>query len=235
MSLRALTLIALLFTSAGLITFVHAEEQPGLPDIQHGAVIAAQGTATGAPACAQCHAFNGASDGTGAFPRIAGQSVYYLSGQLRDYVTGVRVNAIMTPIAKALSVRDIEDVSAYYARLDPPFLPLKAPDATLVKTGEELAKVGSATRGIQSCGNCHGPGGIGEPPAIPYLAGQYGHYIAFTLRMWQRGYRNNSPDAMAVVAKKLSEQEIAAVAAYYQQVQSPIEVAVEPSKAGASE
>jgi len=44
------------------------------PDIQHGAVIAAQGTAAGAPACAQCHAYNGVSDASGAFPRIAGQS-----------------------------------------------------------------------------------------------------------------------------------------------------------------
>ena len=29
---------------------------------------------SGAPACAQCHAFSGGSDGSGAFPRIAGQS-----------------------------------------------------------------------------------------------------------------------------------------------------------------
>jgi len=33
----------------------------GKHDRERGAVIAAQGTAAGAPACAQCHAFNGAS------------------------------------------------------------------------------------------------------------------------------------------------------------------------------
>ena len=49
------------------------------PDIQHGAVIAAQGTVAGAPACAQCHAYNGVSDASGAFPRIAGQSRSYLA------------------------------------------------------------------------------------------------------------------------------------------------------------
>ena len=54
----------------------------------------------GAPACAQCHAFNGGSDGSGAFPRIAGQSAYYLGKQLRDFTSGVRANAIMSPIAK---------------------------------------------------------------------------------------------------------------------------------------
>jgi quinohemoprotein ethanol dehydrogenase len=49
------------------------------PDANRGAVVAAQGTPSGAPACAQCHAFSGGSDGSGAFPRIAGQSVTYLS------------------------------------------------------------------------------------------------------------------------------------------------------------
>jgi cytochrome c553 len=59
----------------------------------------------------------------------------------------------------------------------------------------------------------------------PYLAGQYATYITFTLREWQRGYRKNNPDQMAVVAKKLSAQEIAAVAAYYQQSGSPLKLA----------
>jgi cytochrome c553 len=59
----------------------------------------------------------------------------------------------------------------------------------------------------------------------PYLAGQYATYITFTLQEWQRGYRKNNPDQMAVVAKKLSAQEIAAVAAYYQQSGSPLKVA----------
>jgi cytochrome c553 len=189
-----------------------------VPDPKRGAVIAAQGTRAGAPGCAQCHAFNGASDGSGAFPRIAGQSAYYLAKQLHDFSSNVRVNAIMSPIAKALMPGDIADLAAYYAALDPPFLPLPDPAPALSKLGEPLARVGSAARGIQACDNCHGPGGAGEPPAIPYLAGQYAPYIALEMRMWQRGFRKSSPDQMAVVAKLLNEQEIAAVAAYYQQV-----------------
>ena len=93
-----------------------------------GAVIAAQGTAAGAPPCAQCHAFNGVSDASGAFPRLAGQSAYYLAEQLRDFSSGVRASAIMSPIAKALSSEDIADVAAYYASINAPFLPLKAAD-----------------------------------------------------------------------------------------------------------
>jgi cytochrome c553 len=196
-----------------------------VPDPKRGAVIAAQGTAAGAPGCAQCHAFNGAADGTGAFPRIAGQSSHYLAAQLRDFASNVRANAVMSPIAKALTADDVADVAAYYAGLDPPFLPLSMPDPALVKAGEQLAKVGSEARGIQACDNCHGPGGAGEPPAIPYLAGQYAPYIAFQVRMWQRGYRKNSLDMMADVAKLLNDQEIAALAAYYQQVRGAAEIA----------
>jgi cytochrome c553 len=189
-------------------------------DVERGAVIAAQGIAPGAPACARCHAFNGSSDGSGAFPRIAGQPVLYLTKQLRDFISGVRASAIMTPIAKALSPDEITDVAAYYAGLNPPFPPLAAPDPTLVKRGEQLATVGDAAKRLQSCGNCHGPGGAGEPPAIPYLAGQYAHYTAFALQMWRHGFRKNSPDEMSVVAQHLDDDDIAAVAAYFQQVRS---------------
>ena len=200
------------------------------PDAKHGAAIVAQGTAAGAPPCAQCHAFNGVSDASGAFPRLAGQSAFYLAGQLRDFASGVRASALMSPIAKALSPDDIADVTAYFGGVDAPFLPLKAPDAALVMRGGELAKVGSAERRIPTCDNCHGPSGVGEPPVIPYLAGQYAHYVAFTLQMWQQGFRKNSPDAMRVIAKKLDDQEIAAVAAYYQQVRSSTPMAAQPQE-----
>jgi cytochrome c553 len=210
-----------LLAAPGAIPLVHAQNPLHQPDPSHGAMIAAQGTASGAPPCAQCHAFNGASDSSGAFPRIAGQSAYYLAKQLRDFSSGVRSNAFMSPIAKSLSADDIADVTAYYAGLDAPFLPLKTAAPELTKRGEELAKIGSAERQVQSCNNCHGPGGIGEPPAIPYLAGQYATYIAFELKMWQQGFRKSSSDSMGVVAKKLDPADISAVAAYYQQVRLP--------------
>jgi len=200
------------------------------PDLGRGAVIAAQGVAAAVPACAECHAYNGASDGSGAFPRIAGQSPSYLAKELRDYAAGVRLNAVMAPIAKALSSDDIADVTAYYASSNAPYLPLASPNPALIKRGEHLATVGDAARELQSCDSCHGPGGAGEPPAIPYLAGQYARYIAFQLTMWKRGFRNNSPDAMADVAKRLDKQEIAAVAAYFQQVDASAQASAQPTK-----
>ena len=82
-----------------------------------GAAIAAQGTAAGAPPCATCHALTGGSDGGGSFPRIAGQSAFYLSRQLRDFVSGIAPDTVMSPIARTLTADNIEDVAAYYETL----------------------------------------------------------------------------------------------------------------------
>jgi cytochrome c553 len=202
------------------IAVAYTQTEPPGPDLKRGAVIVTQGNGRGALACAQCHASNGASDGSGAFPRLAGQSSYYLSRQMRAFVSGDRANAVMSPIVEALSADEISDVSAYYAGVGAPFPPLPAADAALVQRGQELAKVGSAAKDLPACDNCHGPGGAGEPPAIPYLAGQYGSYIASELHMWQRGTRKSSPEAMGQIAKRLDDQDIAAIAAYYQQVGS---------------
>ncbi|MGO9932910.1 MAG: c-type cytochrome [Steroidobacteraceae bacterium] len=216
----------------GILCVGSAAAQPSIqqPPVARGAIIAAQGVAGRVPACAQCHAYNGASDGSGAFPRIAGQSAYYLAKELRDYASGVRENAVMAPIAKALSADDTADAAAYYAGVNAPYLPLSSADPMLIKRGKQLATIGDAAKELQSCNNCHGPGGMGEPPAIPYLAGQYEHYIAFQLTMWQRGFRNNSPDAMADIAKRLDAQDIAALAAYYQQVDASVLAATQPTK-----
>jgi len=190
-------------------------------DANQGAVIVAQGAASGAPACAQCHAFTGGSDGSGAFPRIAGQSASYLSRQLRDFSSGVRSNSIMSPIARALSSDNIEDVAAYYSGAAAQFPPLANADPQLIKQGKELAEAGNSAKGIPGCGACHGAQGTGESPTVPYLAGQYAHYTALQLQMWQRGFRRNSPTTMRLFANKLDDQEIASLAAYYQQLQAP--------------
>jgi cytochrome c553 len=198
------------------------------PDPNRGAIIVSQGTTSGAPACAQCHAFTGGSDASGAFPRIAGQSIAYLSEQLRDFTSGVRANGVMTPIAKALSPDDVADVAAYFAKVETPFPLLANADPDLVAKGEQLAEIGNGAKGVPGCSACHGKLGVGESPTVPYLAGQYAHYIAFELKMWRRGFRNNSPEAMGLLAKKLDDQEIAAIAAYYQQIGST--TAVTPPK-----
>src|SRR5262245_42528721 len=139
---------------------------------------------------------------------------------MRDFVSSNRMNAIMSPIAKALSAGDIADVAEYYANRNSQFLPLATADAAIVKKGQQLAQDGDAAKGILGCNNCHGPDGQGMPP-MPYLDGKYSQYTAFTLNSCKGVLRNNSPDLMAPISKQLGDQEIAAVAAYYQQVRRP--------------
>jgi cytochrome c553 len=71
------------------------------------------------PPCASCHGGNALE----TFPRLAGQNAAYMAARLRLLKNGIDANsdaaAVMTPIARALSDRDIEDASAYYSALAP--------------------------------------------------------------------------------------------------------------------
>jgi cytochrome c553 len=214
------TLAAAAGASIGAAWVAHAATESTIrrPDAGRGAAIATHGVAPSVPACSQCH--NTGPVGGGAFPRIAGLSSYYLAKQMHDFASGVRTNAIMTPIAKGLSPEQMADLAAYYASVAGPFPPLAIGDPTLVKRGEQLAKTGDASKNLQSCNDCHGPDGAGEPPAIPYLAGQYAQYIASQLKTWQLGSRKSSPDTMEYIAKRLDDQDVAAVAAYFQQARA---------------
>src|SRR3546814_12067246 len=112
----------------------------------------------------------------------------YMYKQLLDYASGARPNAIMSPIAKALTQAQMEDVSAYYASIEEaPYFPPPEVDGLTLQHGGRLSAVGSAEKGIQACVNCHGPAGTGMPPSFPYLAGQYANYIQLEFREWQIG------------------------------------------------
>jgi cytochrome c553 len=178
--------------------------------------IVAEGTTRGAVACARCHGFDGASDGSGAFPRLDGQSPQYLAEQLRRFASGDRQNALMQPIAKGLNGDEIEAVAQYYARLPTVALPPRAVSEQVRDLGKRVAEVGDLNVRVQACESCHGPNGEGEPfSGVPYLGGQYSHYISVQIQMFRQGYRKSQQ--MLVPAHNLSEQDITAVAAFFEQ------------------
>jgi cytochrome c553 len=108
-------------------------------------------------------------------------------------------------------------VSSYYAGVSAPFLPLGPnADAALTSRGERLATIGKPESGMPACALCHGVDGAGQTPTIPYLGGQYAHYLSFELQMWTLGFRRTSLDAMAMIAPQLDTDDIAALAAYYE-------------------
>lgn len=68
--------------------------------------------------CAACHGTNGISM-IPMYPNLAGQKEQYLVLQLKAFRDGERKNMVMAPMAAGLSDADIDDLSAYYAGLDP--------------------------------------------------------------------------------------------------------------------
>jgi cytochrome c553 len=188
-----------------------------------GAADGGQSQANKAQACFSCHGLDGAGDPAGAFPRIAGQPAYYLYKQLVDYASETRPNAIMSPIAKTLSGEDMEAVAAYYsAQTDAPALRVPPADPLTIQHGGALSAIGSAEKGIQACVNCHGPGAVGLPPTVPYLAGQHPAYVRLELQEWKARTRRNDPlGVMADIARRMSEDDISAVAAYFAHLPAP--------------
>ncbi|MEX6507187.1 cytochrome c [Jiella sp. M17.18] len=73
----------------------------------------------GLPACAQCHGPNGVGVGA-SFPKLAGQSMEYISAQLKAWQAKQRTNdplGLMANVAARLSDKDVTAVAAYYASL----------------------------------------------------------------------------------------------------------------------
>jgi cytochrome c553 len=184
-----------------------------------GAQIVAQGTKNGAVACARCHGFDGAADGSGAFPRLDGQFADYLADQLRAYASGDRKNAIMQPISKGLSDDEIKAVAQYYANARAISIAPSPQSSQLIARGEQLAKAGDSNTGVLACETCHGPNGQGLPPTVPYLAGQYSHYMSLQIQMYRQGFRKS--DLMKDIAVSLRDQDVADLAAYFEQVPRP--------------
>jgi len=181
-----------------------------------GSTIAMQGNGKGATACASCHGAHGEGNPAAGFPRLAGVSAPYIESQLALFADGQRQNPVMQPIAKALSEAERTAVGHYFSDL--PFPPPAAKDEspTPAQTGAWLAARGRWADGLPACVQCHGPGGAGVGSAFPPLAGQSAAYIAAQLHAFKSGARPGGPmNLMKVVASKLSDTDISAVADYY--------------------
>jgi cytochrome c553 len=187
-------------------------------DLMAGERIATQGAATGVPACITCHGVTGAGNTTTGFPRLGGIDASYLLAQLNAFADGTRQNSMMQPLASLLSVKDRQAVTAYFTSLPA----LKANDTASPQpsnVGAWIATRGRWEQGLPACAQCHGPGGIGVGSVFPPLAGQPASYIANQLHGWKDGIRPPGPMAlMSVVASKLSDTDITAVAAYYSEI-----------------
>ena len=191
----------------------------------------------GVAACASCHGLQGEGMAASGIPRLAGQSPAYLVRQIESFTQDTRSHPLMSSIAKAMTLEQNMASAFYYASLDPAAGGVFAagpapgasaapgsspPDSAQVERGQRLARAGDEAAQVQACASCHGPGGVGEPPAYPYLAGQHASYLVSALTQWKSGLRRNDPSGqMQAVVSRLSDADIAAVAAYYASLPPP--------------
>ena len=190
-----------------------------------GAAVAAEGPLKGdatagqakAAVCGACHGPDGNSPAPN-FPKLAGQGERYLTKQMHDIKDGKRTVLEMTGLLTNLSDQDLADIAAYFASQKGS---VGAADPKLVARGEKLFRGGNLEKGLPSCIGCHSPNGAGIAAAgFPHLSGQHATYIAKQLTDFRKeeAGRNNDGDAMIMrsIARKLSDEDIAAVSSYIQ-------------------
>lgn len=87
--------------------------------------------------------------------------------------------------------------------------------ALLAAAPAEAAAAEAGQQKVQSkgCVTCHGMDGQGTDPLFPNLAGQSELYLEQQLKAFRSGQRK-APQ-MSIVAKSLSDEDIADLAAYY--------------------
>lgn len=194
---------------------------PAVPDRSlgvQGARIAVHGAAcSGLPACIGCHGAQGEGMAASGVPRLAGQAPAYLVRQVENFAQDTRSHPVMSPIAKTMTMEQNIAVAFYYATLDRGAAPPSgtSPEGNADR-GQRLVNAGDSGARIPACVNCHGPGGKGDLPVYPYLAGQHASYLVNALVQWKSGQRSNDPSGqMPAIASRLSAADIAAVAAYY--------------------
>lgn len=72
-----------------------------------------------------------------------------------------------------------------------------------------------------ACALCHGPIGVATLPNAPHLAGQQAIYLSEQLKNYRSGKRQS--DVMNMIAKPLTDSEIAQLAAWYSAVKVTVQ------------
>ncbi len=194
--LLAATLLTLL-TGLG-----HAQEKTG----QELAVV-----------CAACHGVDGNS-AMAMWPKLAGQHAQYLQRQSIMIRDGQRMVPQMMGVVANMTDAQLAQVADYYAQQQ---IKPGAADPDLVPLGKKIYHTGLLEKNVPACQSCHGPVGSGNPlSGYPKIAGQHADYLAQRLQQYRAAASNDEEDPyraqMALVARQLTDHEIAAVSSYLQ-------------------
>ena len=196
--------------SAAAADAAHSATAPKADPAKGGSLYDTGDNARGIPACASCHGAAGNSTIV-ANPKLAGQVDTYIHKQLVDFTTPQRNQPIMTAYAKALTDEEKTNIAAYLFGQQPKQGAARNKDT--LELGRKIYRGGIADRGVAACASCHGAVGSGIPAQYPRLAGQHQDYTFAQLQNFKSGARSNSPQ-MGTLAKRLSDEEMKAVADY---------------------
>lgn len=173
-----------------------------------------KGEEVAADVCVACHNPNGMSADPTTMPSVAGQPARAIYKQLWDMKNGTRMNEAMQPIVAELTDAQITDIAAYYSQLKPRYYDIRFGDfesPAILK----LVNEGDSSRALPACRSCH-DARSGGPIDAPNLVGQYPQYLEAQLRAFVAGDRRNDVFArMRIIARRLTPEEAAALAKYY--------------------
>lgn len=161
-------------------------------------------------ACVGCHGAAGNSV-IPQNPVLAGQHPEYIAKQLGEFKSDVRANPIMSGLAKGMSDEDMKNVAAYLSKQEAKGGAAK--NKATVEFGKKIYRAGIAEKKVPACAGCHGPNGAGIPAQFARLSGQHQDYTTAQLTAFRGGVRKNS-EQMSTIAKRMSDDEIQAVADY---------------------
>lgn len=165
--------------------------------------------------CATCHGDAKSAPVHALAPGLAGQKRDYLQRALTEYAENRRPSGMMEPLAAELGPDAIERLARYYADAPAEAAPPSRPaDPDAIRRGGIIATNGVQKDDIPACVSCHSAGASGQ---FPRLNGLSAGYIATQLRLFHDGVRKGSTYAaiMASIARRLNQQQISDVAAYF--------------------
>ena len=183
--------------------------------------------------CLSCHGQHAGGDidvgpdvefGT---PALRGMGEQYLKESLIAYQTGTRMHKEMSVISGMLDEETMNFMARSFAAYEAP--PMKsAKELTalaeidaLFHQGQTIAQQGIPQHGVPACMICHGALGEGSA-AAPRLVGQNVMYIKSQLKAFSSGSRQTVQSApMQPVVAGLTDDDIKAVAHYYESVSEP--------------
>jgi len=160
--------------------------------------------------CFVCHGMEGESSSE-VFPRLAGQHWEYTAKQLENFKSGKRKSTAMADMVAKLTADEMVALGKFFEKMSLPREEPKEPQ--LAAMGHYIYHNGNKFSGVPACVSCHGVNAQGAAN-LPRLAGQFSGYVHTQLKSFNKRDRTNDNAVMHVVAEKMTELEMAAVAEY---------------------